>query len=161
MRLSFFLIIFCSCHSFSDVCPRQTSVCFLITSVFQNVSWQNSHTHNCLHLFSLRASLSLPFSFHPAPTCSLIAGRVDAQISLAMPCRLWSPPAVMDSRPRSALLIPTLCHPAPSHPPFNISRPPSALSALVVYNMAISCLWQMKDRLHTTNLSLESRAVEV
>ncbi|KAK5910985.1 hypothetical protein CgunFtcFv8_005199 [Champsocephalus gunnari] len=33
----------------------------------------------------------------------------------------------------------------PSHPPFDISRPPSALSALVVYNMAISCLWQMKD----------------
>ncbi|KAK5883374.1 hypothetical protein CesoFtcFv8_019711 [Champsocephalus esox] len=49
----------------------------------------------------------------------------------------------------------------PSHPPFDISRPPSALSALVVYNMAISCLWQMKDCLHATNLSLESRAVEV
>ncbi|TKS88200.1 Ephrin type-A receptor 10 [Collichthys lucidus] len=49
-----------------------------------------------------------------------------------------------------------------SVPPLIFSAlPPSVLSALAVYNMAIICLWQMKDLFHTANCSLESKAVEV
>lgn len=65
-------------------------------------------------------------------------------------------------------LCPLSSHPSapllPNHSPaptlISSALPPSILSALPVYNMTISCLWQMKDLLHTSNCSLESRAVE-
>jgi len=67
--------------------------------------------------------------FSPAPP-------THTQISLAMPRR----PPVMESRPRSDLIISTLCHPIPP-PPTSIhpALHPSVVSALVVYNVAISC----------------------
>ena len=61
------------------------------------------------------------------------------------------------------LLCPHHLSPLPSHLSASSliasTFPPSVLSALAIYNMALSCLWQMKKLPDTTNCSPKPRAV--
>lgn len=122
--LNFFLCLFRSFHIIHSLHICLSPAFFIFhhsTSVLYYFSWLFSYTlfFFCIVFFFVTLSTFLP---HPAPPISHChESECTDFISDAM-CHatlLWSAPAVMESWPRSALIISTLCHtiPLPRNPP--------------------------------------------
>lgn len=152
------------CRSFRRACPS-----FSTFLHFSSLSF-------CLKLF-LPASflpffpptLSPPFPPRPAPPVPHCSASEGADFISDAVRRAAS---ALKGSGSQGITTPLCPHHLSSHPSFHLTDgsvpplifpalPPSVLYALVVYNVSISCPWQMKDLFHTANCSLESGAEEV
>lgn len=136
------------------------------TSIFNYFSLPLPHTLPFYCFFYSLPLLPPPSSPHPAlPIPHCLESECTDFISDAVCHTILSSEGLQQSGNHDPALPSSSVTPPPndtSVPPLIFSTlPQSVLSALAIYNMAIICLWQMKDLFYTAYCSLESKAVEV
>lgn len=150
----------------SLLCPRlRHSLCTFSLSIFPHffpprsaITFNYFYLTTSFFFFFTLPSLAPPVSPHLVPTFSHCQDSEYLEIISDAAChasQLWRAPA------HDPLLPPSSENNTSAPPPLIFHAFPLVLSAPTIYNIAISCLWQMKDLLHMPKCSQGSRSVQV